>query len=339
MNRTLIVSPSGNLYGSEQVLIDYLANTKWVFDVAVPAGSMLQHALKGTQHRIIPFGGVRKFYLRVMRDLLKGTYRKVYLNEGAHIRYACLLSRIFPAVEFIVHIRIVEDTQDHVRACLARPNLRSVTISDYMQGFLGRDTQVVYDLYDFPEEMPYPKTNDRVRRLAIIGRITYSKGFRELVDFVKALENNGRGGRYQINLYGDIIDDVRQDPSLTYLRSLGFVHFRGFLPKSQIYGQNDVVLHFSKTEPLGRIFFESVSYGIPLVGFAAGGIGEIGNKTGLGDLLLAEGENEGDRIIAVLDHLDKDWNWVRQKLEKAFVRMRDLYGVRKYTDAMDEMLS
>ena len=43
----LIISPSGNLYGSENVLLDYLNGTGWRHTVAVPVGTKLEQKLRG----------------------------------------------------------------------------------------------------------------------------------------------------------------------------------------------------------------------------------------------------------------------------------------------------
>lgn len=48
----------------------------------------------------------------------------------------------------------------------------------------------------------------------------------------------------------------------------------------------DMLLHFNKVEALGRIFLEAVDYGIPLIGFNEGGIGEVSDSMGLNDMMV-----------------------------------------------------
>src|SRR5450432_1389876 len=94
MNSKLVISPSGNFYGSEQVLFDYLVHTKLKLDVAVPRNSLFYQKLKETQnhHRIFQYDNKRlpAFYTRVYWWLLKGKYDLVYLNEAGHIKYLIL---------------------------------------------------------------------------------------------------------------------------------------------------------------------------------------------------------------------------------------------------------
>lgn len=338
MKPILVISPSGNLYGSEQVLMDYLANTTLQCTVEVPKDSVLFSKLISSRHRVHAFANVWGLYARVFLALLTGEYDTVYLNEAGHIRYIQKLAAIFRSTRFVVHVRIAEDAATD-RWKNMRENIVPVTISDYMRELMDHDASIVYDLYDFPDTLPGMAEHTNPTKVALIGRITYTKGFREFVAMVTEMEGRGILDDYQFNLYGDLISDVIQDPGLAYLQGKSSVSFRGFVEKDQIYAENEIVLHLSKTEPLGRIFFESIAYGRPFLGFLSGGIGEIGRKTGLERFLLRVGDGEIDALVNKLEELSNGKLYVPGELDQALVRMKQVYGVDQYTKNMDKILA
>mgnify|MGYP000623817570 CR=1 FL=1 len=82
------------------------------------------------------------------------------------------------------------------------------------------------------------------------------------------------------------------------------IKFHGFVStKDDIYSNIDLVLHFNKQEALGRIFFEALDYGIPLIGFRCGGIGEIANKIKYSDLVVDESINFNQYVLGTLSNL------------------------------------
>lgn len=86
--KSIIISPSGNLYGSEQVLIDYLVQTKNNYTVYVPKSSVLESELHqlNTHHSIRSFNSkiLQLFYFKFFVLLLFGLNRKMsslYLHK------------------------------------------------------------------------------------------------------------------------------------------------------------------------------------------------------------------------------------------------------------------
>ena len=339
MKKKLIVSPSGNFYGSEQVLCDYLDHTMNRFDVAVPNGSVFHSKLIGLPHHIIPFKSTKLLYLKVFFWLLSGKYEKIYINEAGHSRYVHLLALLFKKAKFVIHVRILEDTLPGRWTGLRKQNTVLISISDFIQERLEHPSKLIYDLYDFPDRISGKlRAGSGALNVAIIGRVTYSKGFRELVELVKELERQQKLSDFTINLYGDIIDDVKGDEGMAYLQSKSEIIFRGFVAKEEIYRQSDIVLHLSKTEPLGRIYFEAISAGIPLVGYNSGGIGEIGVKTGLQEFLVSPGPDETKALIEKMEWIKGHGFQLRPKLMNAMEDMKIIYGKKAYTRALDNIL-
>lgn len=345
MKRVLIISPSGNYYGSEQVLDDYLKNTEHIYDVAVPDESRFRQILSesGSGHRIIPYNSTRlkAFYLKVSYLLLRSKYDVVYINEAGHSRFINLLASFFPSVKFIIHVRIVEDTNPSRWRSVSISNTVLISISDFISERLSLKSEKIYDLFDFPDFIDYQgsKIFDPVN-IAIIGRITHSKGFKELYGLVQRLEAVKKLGKFHFNLYGDIIDDVKDEPGLRELKENKSVNFLGFVNnKEEIYSNNKVILHLSKTEPLGRIFFEAISFGRPLIGYNSGGIGEIGKIAGLEDYLVVPDEMEYDNLIEKLEWAVNANVDHKTRLQSAILKMKLEFGIEKYTEQLDSLLS
>jgi len=280
MSQKLVISPSGNFYGSEQVLLDYLQNTQMVLDVAVPEKSLFLDKLEEakTIHRIRPYNNKKlpAFYAKVFWQLLTGKYKLVYLNEAGHIKYLTLLARIFSKKKFIVHVRMLEDASASRWKQGISENITVLAISKYISDLLPVKNLLLYDAYTFSDNRKNNTEDPLILRIAIIGRITKTKGLGLLPVLIDRIQKDGLEGKYIFELYGEIADDISKDELLAELQKSKFIELKGFEKnKEAIYQSVDCILHLSRQEALGRIFFEALDHYKPLVGFRAAGIGEI----------------------------------------------------------------
>ena len=293
---TIIISPSGNFYGSEQVLFDFLTHTNNAYRVYVPHhGRFVEKLVLQGKHKILPFANVKLLYVKIFLLLATGKVKNIYCNEGAHIRYTKVLARFFKRSRFINHLRIVEDTNS-ARIGRLPPNIALICISRYIAGFLPQyKPPVIETFYD-----PYISTGnvDHIRatdsnplKAGIIGRISKTKGLANIEAFCDYLESNA-ANNLELHLIGDA-DKNNEEVSRLIEKSKGYQHvkvmFRGFIEnKKDLYSSIDIVLHFSETEPLGRIFFEALDYGLPVIGFQAAGIGELAGELLIEDCMVSK---------------------------------------------------
>ena len=341
-SNTIIISPSGNFYGSEQVLFDFLSETNNAYPVFVPQKGRLVKKLESQgKHKIFRFQNVKWLYLRIFFLLLARKVKVVYSNEGGHIKYLKALGRIFKNVKFVNHVRIVEDTQAS-RIKRLPPNVVLISISNYIRDLLNTvNTKNIRTIYD-----PYiPKSNNKeiiapatgLLRVGIIGRVTLTKGLEEIISFCDFLEES-KVDYIRIVLYGDLDEHselvsifVDKSRRYKYIR----VSFKGFVDeKKDIYSSIDMVVHLSKTEPLGRIFFEALDYGRPIIGFNKGGIGEIATMLKIDDCMIND---------------DRDWcsslhtkiTQVREMLpgyQRAKENYVKLFSASTYCKALEEII-
>jgi hypothetical protein len=342
--KILIISPSGNFYGSEQVLSDYLHTTCFNADVMVPADSIFLKILttSGTGHSVIPYDSNKllMFYSRVFFWLLQGRYDVVYLNEAGHNKYINLLAGIFKNKKFLIHVRIKEDTEPS-RWKKTRDNVQLITISHFIKDLLPLESTLLYDSFRFSEKTIGLKENiiNRPLKVGIIGRISYSKGVNELRELLKFLNIHGRNC-YQIFLFGEEGSDIKGTGLLEEILEYPFVNLKGFVRDQQeMYSQIDIVLHLSKTEPLGRIFFEAIEECKPLIGFNAAGIGEIGKMTGLNELLIEVDKDNSVEILKRLEMVRENYSSFVEKVADRKKRAAQILNIANYSNTLDKLMN
>jgi glycosyltransferase involved in cell wall biosynthesis len=346
MSCVLIISPSGNFYGSEQVLYDYLYQTKGSIDLAVPKGSLFLRKLRESTMgvKLKPYNEKKlvRFYAGVFFNLLRGKYEIVYLNEAGHIRYIAILANLFPIVKFMVHVRLLEDTDAYRWKHARSKNMIVLAISQYIGSFLPVRSHLLYDCYQFSDRsVSDGQSRLEVLRIAIIGRITRTKGVGRLPEIVKYIDSINEQGRYEFYLYGEVSFDLIGDPLIDQLRSFSNVRFMGFEEDQDLlYRSVDCVMHLSTEEGLGRIYFEAIDRFKPFIGFKAGGIAEIGSITQLDEFLVDL--KEEDMAIGIYSRLDT----VRSYYSKAVSLMAEkkeiackLFGIKRYNSLLSKLLT
>ena len=345
---TIFISPSGNWYGSEQVLFDFLRHTSLDPDVALPVNSVFEKILRkefpNLRLRTFDTGRLSFFYLGLAFQLIWGRYRSVYLNEAGHVRYILLLAKLFRRTSFCIHVRLTEDAAPSRWRQAVPAHVRVVVISKYIQDLMPPvATTRLFDPYPFSQESPSAGkvAGTEVFVVGIVGRITASKGIALLPGILKLLKSAGSSGKFSFRMYGDISADMADHEVMHVLRSSPDVHVMGFTrDKDRIYGGLDCVLHLAGNEPLGRVFLEALDQRIPLVGLHVGGIGELGEAFGTPDLLVDP--RSGDLESAIVEKLQM----VRREHHK-YVALADravrvsghLFSPETYARRMDGLIS
>ena len=282
MKHIVIISPSGAFYGSEQVLYDFLQETRNTYEVYVPKGTFYDILIKQSQHKIHCYGSLASLYLYLAVRLLFRQIDGVYINEGGHIRYLKLLARLFPSKQFFAHIRLKEDTVQSRLSGITN-NLKLISISQYITQLIAENAKItattIHDLYKISNSLqPFKLLAFENIQTGIVGRVTDTKGIEYVKMFCDYIDNTGCHS-LTLHFYGDIDENSSAVQSFIYAaRNYKKVKciFHGFInDKGEIYKHINCLCHFNPIEPLGRIAFEALNYGVPFIGFCKGGIGEI----------------------------------------------------------------
>jgi len=339
----ILISPSGKLYGSEQVLIDYLYYTRLKFSVFVCGKDLLYNELKRKFKKldISVFENVRSLYFRIFFLCLTKKVTTVYVNEAGHSKYIFPLARFFKKVKFVIHVRLIEDTGlDRWRSSMRTNNITVLSVSSFISSKIPvKDTQL-YDPYPFEKD----ETLIRTRRpdmlvVGVIGRLSVSKGIDTIIRLLQLVSLNNLSDKINFQFYGDITDDVDSFRS-SKLKAFGNTGLNGFeSDKEKIYNSIDCVLHASPVEPLGRIFLEAIGFNKPFIGINTGGIGEIGSLLSLDSLLVDPGQDGTaqellEKLILLHGSYDTFVNMVFSKKSLA----KEIFSPEKYAAKIDSFL-
>ena len=344
MSKTIVISPSGNFYGSEQVLWEFLKDTGNHYTLYVPAESFFYQKLtrEGTAHRLKTFdrGKLPFLYSRIFFSLLLGQADAVYLNEAGHSRFLLLLATVFPGKRFVVHVRMLEDAQESRWRKRLPSNVRVISISGSVGQKLPFPSELIYDPYRFSASRPVPVKKDPNRLvIGIIGRVTVTKGLGRLPELSEYLSEHAPG-RFVFYLYGGISATEGDKELVDGLTRLPDVHLKGFMEnKDEIYDSIDCVLHLSVEEALGRIFFEAIDYGKPFLGFKIAGIAEIGSLTGLEELLVRPDDHWTENLAARLLEVDSAYGRFAERVREARILATERFLPETYVGKIDKLIN
>jgi len=343
MSKTIIISPSGNFYGSEQVLWDFLFHSEGTYIVFVPARSLLLQRLvkQNSRHIIKTFepGRLPLFYCRIFFFLLLKGIGTVYLNEAGHNKFIQILAAFFPKKKFVIHVRILEDTESARWLPQKAPNVEVISISRYIEQKLPFPSELMYDAYQFTEKavISVKKEPDKLL-IGVVGRVTATKGLGKLLELIDYLDND-TPGRFIFHLYGGVSEKEEDREAIACLRSLSNVKLEGFQEsKDEIYCGMDCILHLSVMEPLGRIFFEAIDYGKPFMGFNAAGIAEIGQLTGLEELLIDPEKDWKEQMAVKMDRLEKEYDQFAAVVREARGKAAERFDLPAYVKQIDKLI-
>lgn len=338
----IIISPSGNFYGSEQVLYDFLQNTTNKYDVFVPKDSLLKHKLQiQNKHQIFEFKNLFWLYSK-LSVLLCFKYKTVYVNEGGHIRYIKLLSGIFKNHKFVVHLRIIEDAiSPHLKTI--RSNISLVVVSAFLKSYLSNQKNEMICLHDpfnpFVIKQKQLSNNAKVIKIGIIGRVTPTKGLAEIDLFISYTEKEKYP--FEFHFFGNIESNLTEvsmflEKVNSNIYSKCFFH--GFVNSAdEIYNSIDLVIHLNRKEPLGRICFESWSYGVPLIGFKNGGIGELSEALGVTNFTVDFKDGWQKKIFQKIFQIETIIT--TELINSVRNRMNEKFSSEHYTKQIDHLIT
>jgi glycosyltransferase involved in cell wall biosynthesis len=282
--KNIIISPSGHLYGSENVLFDFLKGSTNNYIVYAPAQSVLLQKLKGSSFDNRGFKNLKILYLKIFIQLLFQR-RNLILNESGHIKYIKVLAKLLPFPKLVVIIRLLEDCNANLNDL--PNNIELIAVSNFIKEKVvsNRPVHVIYDPF-FLIESSTSRTIQKSEKLniGIIGRLTESKGLNNFVELIRYLSHDQKN-KLNFLFYGTYDDanawfkefkySLSNEPNLNY-QLMGFES-----NQEKLFNSIDIVLHLNKNEPLGRILFEAINYNLAFLCFRQGGTGELACELGL----------------------------------------------------------
>lgn len=344
--RNITISPSGNLYGSENVLFDYLSTTELNHIVFVPKKSQFEQKLKNQKwsHRIIGFNPNRLelFYAYLILIILTKGIKVVYINEGGHYKWIKLISKIFKRKYFIVHLRMIFDA--NVQRIGSLPsNVKLIAISRFVANELNVNkipVEIIYDGFKLIKQNPTSSKTKSVLKIGIIGRISTDKGIDKFYKLVKELESRSLINQFEFSFYGSnrlTSEDLRLFNS--FEKKYSNIKYTGFKNPDEIYKEIHAVLHFNTEEGLGRVFLESIANGIPFIGFNSAGIREVGEILNQENLLIDPDKSDNiEKMVNLLIETSNNYKSICQTIYLCQKKLNN-FDINNYSQRLDIILS
>lgn len=309
--RVLIVEPAGQMWGSEQALLDLLFHldyTRFDVTVACPKGTPFLDRVRGLNVRTVTVpiallhmrGRLARLVALVtlFALMLRVRPRVVHVNQAGIVRLVALASRIVNA-SVICHVRLLEDARRIRSRTTARPMARQfVAVSQSVARELAKDSSTlahrierVYDPFDISAFRTRGNEKSRLElraRLGIpesahvvtlAGRVCKDKRQDLLVEAARF----DSGEIFYLIVGGDPPTPKGQrafrETLIQHARDLGlagrviFTGMRGDV--ASLMAASDLIVLASEEEAFGRVLLEGLALGRHIVAPRGGGPAEI----------------------------------------------------------------
>jgi glycosyltransferase involved in cell wall biosynthesis len=313
--------------------------------------------------RALRFGRARRDFLfrhdlswcvRPAADRLEALIRAegvtlVYCNNQPSSNLEGILAAGAARVPCVAHIRKETDLRPQEAAAANAHVTRFICVSKAMrdryvaQGIAGERIAVVYNGFDAERSRPVPDTETYAAwRVApgtpvvgAVGSLLKLKGFDVLLEAFAGLRRDGLSEARLV-----IVGDGPERAALTALaRRLGLegaAHFAGFLRDPlPVMARFEVMAISSTTEGCPRSILEAMFLGVPVVGFAVGGVPEL---VADGETGLLVRERAALPLTAALAMLLRDAPRRRAMGEATRARVAEYFSVDRYAAAVEAVL-
>ena len=348
--RVLFLTPTPDFVGgAEKSLLDLLANPGVAAILAAPGdGPLVEHARAlGAQSWTFPLGAVGKVIrpprpstllkafadgvraAKRIRDIARESGAEMVHSNGLKVHVLACMARLLGGPPVVVHIRDVPFTpaEKLIWRFLATVATRMFVVSRACWPWkrLPANIKIVHNGIATPEGPLPPRALSSPLTIGFVGRLHPFKGLHLLVDWLA--EGRERGLDLRLVVRGKARDgeeayvtEVEKTVAARHLES--YCRFEGQRSGlNDIYRGLDVVaVPSSVPDPFPRAVMESLSLGIPVVGYPAGGIPDMIRDRETGYLVTS-----ADSFVAAIADLtasqanydrirDAGYDWVRQTL-------------------------
>ncbi len=350
MTRVTALEPSGNLYGSEYCLLDIIEGTRQRFDwdVILPGGGGFDTLLGSKGIRVarllvrdshtMPLSKKISGYLKVRRHISKTRPDVVYVNQAGLLRAANVMTRGTGA-SIVCQIQTLEDAKFIASMQKEQARVRTFICNSE---FIARASRVPPEklaiLYQPMMPGNRPQVRDRISdgppwRVAILGRISETKGHYVLVEAAKILASRGRSDICIVVIGTGLTpeDTQRFENSIANAGLQSTFEMRGYRSAAHDeLSECHLAVIPSIAEPYGRVLLDAAATQTPAIVSDGGGLGELAAHFGIGRRFHSG--DAGSLANAIADAL-ADYSAERKAFESAATRMLERLDPGKYIDA------
>jgi len=356
MKNILIIEPSGNLYGSEMVLLDIITNVspdKYDFTILLPSEKpftklLKEHGFKTIEHLNINSLAKKIIsYFRLIHIVLNKKPDLIFVNQAGIQKIVSLIS-FFSKTPIVSEVSTLEDGllvnsfpdkyYKPVRSFICNSNF----IADNLQ-VPKEKKSILYYGYQWKGLNPKVSNNINPFKIVLLGRISESKGHFILVDAIKHLAVN----RPDINIKVYFVGDAPTEKILTSIKKIisdynltdKFV-FRGFKTdiNKELNGMNAMVIP-SIHEPFGRIFCETAEAKLPCIVADTGGLGELSKRFNLGITFKGtDAEDLSNKIAYTFDNYSSVKKEFQESAHKVLYKLDKKEYIKTIENIIDEAI-
>jgi glycosyltransferase involved in cell wall biosynthesis len=364
--RVLILEPSGNLWGSERVLLDFLraaSTSAWQIGVCCPPNTPILEPLGALSVEVSPTFRAN-LHLQSRAQRMRATWNLlrtarhfrpalIYVNQAGATRIALAVGRIL-RVPVMTHVRLLEDVAYVASLRASAQTLPKVLcISHTIRRAFDKQSivtpaqlEMIYDPYTMQSQSEassfiFPFEGE-AKVFSCVGRLAYIKGQDILLDALAVLRSE------KIVAHALFVGEAGPDDGfgeelkcLSNKLSMGNqVYWAGFQAQATAHLARCVAqICPSRGEPLGRVVFEAWDAGtLPVAWAGSGGPAEVIEQSG-GGLLFDEpnGDSLAQTLQEVLsmsreektNRIEAGRTWLRQNCDPATYASQMLQWLRE----------
>lgn len=353
MKKILVIEPSGNLWGSEMVLLDIMRNVdlkKFSFSVVLPPKSLFTEVLHTQGIEAVEIldisNPLRKLtsYLKIHGLIRKTKPDLIFINQ-AGIQKVFSYMGLLNKIPMVSEVSTLEDAflVNGFNSFLYNPVKSFICNSEFIASKLevpNYKKSVLYYGYEWKNLNPVLRKDIDPFKLVLLGRISESKGHFLLIEAISNLRIRRPDIQIEVYFVGnapnkEIEAEIRLKISDHKLDQV-FI-FRGFQKdiKNELSDKNLMVIP-SLQEPFGRIFCETAEAQLPCVVSDSGGLGELSKRFDLGTLFESQNFKS---LSEQIEYCYDNYDIISADFKKKAHNFLNRLNKQEYIVAIDEILS
>lgn len=352
MKKILVIEPSGNLYGSEMVLLDIITNcnpNKFHFSIVIPSNAPFSTILKSHGFKTYELLNTKKSvykiisYIRLFCIVSFKNPDLLFVNQAGIQRIISMMANLL-RIPVISEVSTLEDglLVNKFNKKAYKPVKSFICNSEFIADNLkvnNSKKSILYYGYEWKNLNATIHETTNPFRIALLGRISESKGHFLLVESVYQLLKLRPDINLEIYFIGDAphpsIENQIKEIIKSYNISNRFI-FRGFQTdiNKELSNMNMMVIP-SIQEPFGRIFCETAEAKLPCIVADSGGLGELSKRFDIG--IRFKGNHVDDlskKIEYCYDHFEIIKNEFQEKAHPFLLK----FDKREYIKSIEYIL-
>ncbi|MCK0123645.1 glycosyltransferase [Gelidibacter sp. F2691] len=341
MKNILIIEPSGLLYGSEMVLLDIISNTnsgKYNYTVVLPQRNTFSKLLEAHNINFVELLNISSPFKKLISYVKLYQYIKnnkpdmIFVNQAGIQKVISHIANVFK-IPVVSEISTLEDglLVSKFKSKLHKQVKTYICNSDFIASKVDIPSEkkaVLYYGYEWKQLNPIVNTQKNPFRIALLGRISESKGHFLLVEAIADLVKRRSDINLEVYFIGDAPHPSIEKNIKSIIHSYGLDNlfiFRGFQTniEQELNNMNIMVIP-SIQEPFGRIYCESAEAKLPCIVANSGGLGELAKRFNLGIQFEAKNANDlglkieysYDNYEQIRDHFQNEAHSILHRLDK-----------------------